>query len=54
MYTLSGRFEKRHSVSFYLRVSESIYIYMSDFFLPDRFLWSVHLRLNCKLDSAVN
>lgn len=24
------------------------------FFLPDSFLWSVHLRLNYKLDSAVN
>lgn len=24
------------------------------FFLPDSFLWSVHLKLNCKLDSAVN
>lgn len=24
------------------------------FLLPDSFLWSVHLRLNYKLDSAVN
>lgn len=35
-------------------VKKHFYLHVRVFFLPDSFLWSMHLRLNYKLDSAVN